>query len=283
MIKLNLGQSVQDSVILGFHKIWLEVLGVVKDWVGRVFLFLRIFSNRISLVSIILKGSLWNWIMNSKLFSKSVCYCRCDLKNELTILDLKILMEFESSRIWIHRSISSKASSSFSSQLVLLMAVREKEYMKLDVGKVVDHMTQGSYIPTDSVKSGDDCSSLVHSIGTGYIFIRIRPIWNIRLVKVMICLVGNIRIRDQGIIWITIKIEKIVVISHITPRLFFRILPTRHIITLTNLMCWIILIRINICPSPNTMNKIGTIIIILHRVSGDITPLSHIVNHLTYI
>ena len=27
-------------------------------------------------------------------------------------------------------------------------------------------MTWGSYIPTDSVKSDDDCSSLVHNIGT---------------------------------------------------------------------------------------------------------------------
>ena len=39
--------------------------------------------------------------------------------------------------------------------------------MKLDVGKVVDHNTQGSCIPTDSVKSGDDYSSLVHCIRTG--------------------------------------------------------------------------------------------------------------------
>ena len=39
--------------------------------------------------------------------------------------------------------------------------------MKLNVCKVVDHMTRGSFIPTDSVKSGDDCSSLVHNIGTG--------------------------------------------------------------------------------------------------------------------
>ena len=39
--------------------------------------------------------------------------------------------------------------------------------MKLDVGKVVDHNTRGSCIPTDSMKSGDDYSSLVHSIGTG--------------------------------------------------------------------------------------------------------------------
>ena len=39
--------------------------------------------------------------------------------------------------------------------------------MKLDVGNVVDHMTRESYIPTDSVKSGNDYSSHVHSIGTG--------------------------------------------------------------------------------------------------------------------
>ena len=39
--------------------------------------------------------------------------------------------------------------------------------MKLDVGKVVDCMTQGSCIPTDSVKSGNDYSILVHSIETG--------------------------------------------------------------------------------------------------------------------
>ena len=56
--------------------------------------------------------------------------------------------------------------SSFLSQLVILMVVREKEYMKLDVGKVVDHMTRESCIPADSVKSGDDCFSLVHIIGT---------------------------------------------------------------------------------------------------------------------
>ena len=39
--------------------------------------------------------------------------------------------------------------------------------MKLDVSKVVDNMTQGSCIPSDSMKSGDDYSSLVHSIETG--------------------------------------------------------------------------------------------------------------------
>jgi len=37
----------------------------------------------------------------------------------------------------------------------------------LDVGKVVDKMTRGSCIPTDSVKSGYNYSSLVHNIGTG--------------------------------------------------------------------------------------------------------------------
>ena len=38
--------------------------------------------------------------------------------------------------------------------------------MKLDVGKGVDHMTWGSCIPTDSVKSNDNYSSLVHNIET---------------------------------------------------------------------------------------------------------------------
>ena len=39
--------------------------------------------------------------------------------------------------------------------------------MKLDVGKVVDHMIWESYIPTDSVKSeNDDYFNLVHNIGT---------------------------------------------------------------------------------------------------------------------
>ena len=41
------------------------------------------------------------------------------------------------------------------------------DYMKLFVGKVVDSKTQGSCIPTDSVKSGDDCPILVHSTGIG--------------------------------------------------------------------------------------------------------------------
>jgi len=37
--------------------------------------------------------------------------------------------------------------------------------MKVDVGKVVDSMTQGSCIFTDSVKSGDDHLNLVHNAG----------------------------------------------------------------------------------------------------------------------
>ena len=47
------------------------------------------------------------------------------------------------------------------------MVIREKEYMKLDVGKMVDYMTQDSCIPTDSMKSNDDYSSLVHRIAIG--------------------------------------------------------------------------------------------------------------------
>ena len=85
-----------------------------------------------------------------------------------------------------------RLSSSFSSQLILLMVVQEKEYMKLDAGKVIDNMTRGSCIPIDSVKSSDDYFSLIHSIGTGHVLIWIRLIRHTRLVKVMICRVGNI-------------------------------------------------------------------------------------------
>ena len=53
-------------------------------------------------------------------------------------------------------------------------------------------------------------------LGMRYVLIRIRPIRHTRLVKVMICRVGNIRKRDRDVTWITIKIEKIVVIIHIT-------------------------------------------------------------------
>ena len=49
-----------------------------------------------------------------------------------------------------------------------------------------------------------------------HVMIRIRLIWHTRLVKVMICQVGNIQKRGRGVTWITIKIGKIIVISHIT-------------------------------------------------------------------
>ena len=39
--------------------------------------------------------------------------------------------------------------------------------MKIMVEQVVDHMAQGCCIPINSVKSSDDYSNLVHSIGTG--------------------------------------------------------------------------------------------------------------------
>jgi len=46
------------------------------------------------------------------------------------------------------------------------LVVRKKEYVNLNFGKIIDNMTRGSCIPTDSVKSGDDdYSSLVHNIG----------------------------------------------------------------------------------------------------------------------
>ena len=72
-------------------------------------------------------------------------------------------------------------------------------------------------------------------------------------------------------------------VIHVTPRPLFRMLSTRHIITLINLVCRIGLIRIITWPSPNTINKTGIIIATPHRVNGDTTPPSHIVNHLTNI
>ena len=53
-------------------------------------------------------------------------------------------------------------------------------------------------------------------LGLGHVLIRIRPIRYTRLVKVMICRIGNIQKRGRGVTWITNKIGKIVVISHIT-------------------------------------------------------------------
>ena len=41
------------------------------------------------------------------------------------------------------------------------------EYMKLFVDKVVDSKTWGSFIPIDSVKSGDGYPILVHNTGIG--------------------------------------------------------------------------------------------------------------------
>jgi len=53
---------------------------------------------------------------------------------------------------------------SYQNHIFPLSVVQDKKYMKLNVGKVFDHMTRGNCIPTDSVKSGDDYSNLVHNI-----------------------------------------------------------------------------------------------------------------------
>ena len=86
-----------------------------------------------------------------------------DMKNGVRILDfdgISSLLDFE----FVTR-VPLRLPSSFSCQLVLLMVI-QKEYMKLDVGKMVDHMTRDSCVSTDSVKSSH-YSSLVHSIWTG--------------------------------------------------------------------------------------------------------------------
>ena len=53
-------------------------------------------------------------------------------------------------------------------------------------------MTRGSCIPIDSMKSSDDYSSLIHSIGTGACIDSDKTNRHTRLVKVMICQVGTI-------------------------------------------------------------------------------------------
>jgi len=70
--------------------------------------------------------------------------------------------------------------------------------MKLNVGKVVNHMTRDSYIPIDFVKSRDDYSNFVHNIGIGHVLSQIRPTrhtWLVKsfLVKVMPCRVDVIQ------------------------------------------------------------------------------------------
>jgi len=52
------------------------------------------------------------------------------------------------------------------------LVVLEKKY----VGKVVDRMTRGSCISTNSMKSGDDDSVLFIILGLGHMLNRIRPI-----------------------------------------------------------------------------------------------------------
>ena len=81
---------------------------------------------------------------------------------------------------------------------------------------VIDNMTRGSCIPIDSVKSSNDCSSFVHNIGTRACIDLDKTNPAHLVVKVMICRIGNIRKRGPGVIWISIKIEKNIIISHIT-------------------------------------------------------------------
>ena len=71
-----------------------------------------------------------------------------------------------SSRCGIVVWTQERLQNSFLKKIFLLEVDLDKEYMKLDVGKVVDHMTWGNCILTDFMKSGDDYSSLVHNIGT---------------------------------------------------------------------------------------------------------------------
>ena len=82
--------------------------------------------------------------------------------------------------------------------------------------KLVENWTQGRWIPIDSVKSWNYFENYGHKIGgMGCIDSEISPtrcIWLVHIVKYR---VGIILVK-WGVTWISIKIENIVVISHIT-------------------------------------------------------------------
>ena len=82
-------------------------------------------------------------------------------------------------------------------------------------------------------------------------------------------------------IWLITIIFPIVMVIHITP--LFWMLPIRHIITLTNIVCRIGPIRINIIHTPNLITIISRIILTLHRVNGDSSLLSPILNQLVLL
>jgi len=86
--------------------------------------------------------------------------------------------------------------------------------MKLDVGKVVDHMTRGNCTPwlcEELTLWRVDMMIILFLfiiLRLGHILIRIKPIRYIWLVRVMKCRVGNIRVkRDRGEVWITYVLE----------------------------------------------------------------------------
>ena len=74
---------------------------------------------------------------------------------------------FSLSRFGIVTWTQGRLRNSFLKKIFLPLVDLDKEYMKLNVGQVVDSMTRGSCIPTDSVKSGDNHPNLVHNIGVG--------------------------------------------------------------------------------------------------------------------
>ena len=59
-----------------------------------------------------------------------------------------------------------RLQKSFLKKIFLLLVHLGMEYMILFIGKVVDSKTRESCIPTDSVKSDDDCPIHVHNIRT---------------------------------------------------------------------------------------------------------------------
>ena len=116
-------------------------------------------------------------------------------------------------------------SSSFPSQLILLSVVQEKEYMKMILTKWLTIWLRSVVSPLTRWRVEMIIPILFMKLRLGHTLIQIRPTrhtWLVKilLVKVMPCRVGVIRVeRGQSRMQIIIKVEKIVVIIHITQEL----------------------------------------------------------------
>jgi len=165
------------------------------------------------------KKNFWlNQVFHTPIWVHSFFFLLWDLKHRVKILDLGVLWE-----LWVHHF-----------QLLLLghnhglytfHSLRFFFYWLIMTRKIIGWILEwwltiwlgGVVSPLTIWRVVMIIPVLFIVLRMGYVLIRIRPIRLTRLVKVMICRVCNIRVkRGWSVIWITIKIWKIIVISHIT-------------------------------------------------------------------